>query len=363
MATLYVAHDAAGGGDGSIGDPMTIDEALAVISIDGNEIRLKAGAYDRLLGLVVANNLLIGCKSDWSVPTIDEPPPASIEFTAPASASLITSGATANARLRHLILGNNTGANDLISMPTTGSVRLMRCVLRNIGRSAVVAGDGLQLLGCEVYNWGLSGAAPAVNVASKHAASLIGNYIHGGTGTAATFTSSIGSSAMHNVIAACSQAGILSSYTSPDRPLHLGGNVFYDCESGVQFGSTSVQPIVSRGNLYIANDTYGVRYNGSGAPLLTLIGDGFWSNASGEISSNVQVEEPLARMSLAANPLVAAGGGDFRVRSAADLRRAGWPSTYLSAAAMTARWAYLAAGLPSHGPSARGGRALGGIGG
>ena len=363
MATLYVTHNAPGGGDGSMGNPMTIDEAVAMISVDGHEIRLGPGAYDRLAGLNVLNHLIIGCKSGWVIPTIDEPPPVAIEFSAPGvAAPLITTTATANPRLRHVILGNNTGANDLISMSTTDNLRMLRCVLRNIGRSAVVCRSGLQMIGCEVHDWGQSSAAAAINPGNSSAASLIGNYIHDGTG-GGVVAGAAGAHLAHNVIAGCSSYGILSNFASVAAQIHLNHNVLYDNESGLSIGSTSTQPIVSRGNLYLANSTYGVRYTGSGAPLFTSLGDAFWNNTSGEIQSPVQVEELLARLTLSADPLVDAAGGDFRVRAAAGLRRAGWPSTYLSAAAMTARWAWIAAGLPSHGPAAKGGRVFGGLGG
>lgn len=362
MSTLYVADNAAGGGDGSMGNPMTIDEAVAMISVDGNTIRMKAGAYMRLVGLDIKNNLLIGCKSDWSIPTLWEPPQATIEYSGAVGAPLITSASTSGARIRHLDLGYVTGANDMIST-AGGSLRALRCRMRDIGRSAVAAGDGVQLMGCEITDWGTNAAAPAVNVASKHAAALIGNYIHDGVGTGVTLTSSIGSIAEYNVIAGCSQAGILATYAVADRPTNLAHNIFYNNESGVQFGSTSLQPIISRGNLYLASSTYGVRYNGSGAPLLVSIGDGFHGNTSGEVSPLVNVEELLARYTLAGSPLVDPAGGDFRLKAAIDLRRAGWPDMYLAAGDITARWAYLAAGLPPHGPAAKGGRVFGGMGG
>ncbi|GJM25994.1 MAG: hypothetical protein DHS20C16_24090 [Phycisphaerae bacterium] len=317
----YVTSTAGGGGDGTLGDPWTLPEAASA-AVAGDRVNIKAGTYVLAASFSPSNDGTNSSPIVWSgySSTIGD-----------ADAPVVTldvNGASAHAidcvrayhRFEYLTATGNAGISGVIyGISLSGIANIaFRCRATSVRRGILAAGQGVQIVGCEVDQWaGNSG----IQLAASNSAA-IGCHMHDGGGFGGGFSDPSSGGYYYCVSANNDGNGFLAGQSGGEQNRWLVHCTAYgNGGDGVTInGTPDGQPFVIANCLLVENFLYGIggSNTGVGTPHVTLLGCGFFGNGNGEIRSGVGLSEAIPRVSLAADPIVDMGAGDSRLRADAE---------------------------------------------
>ncbi|HNO78585.1 MAG TPA: right-handed parallel beta-helix repeat-containing protein [Phycisphaerae bacterium] len=312
----YVTTSAAGGGDGSAGDPWTLAEA-ASSAVAGDRVNVQAGTY--VLGASFSpdndgtNESPIVWRGYVSAPGDADMPV--VTFDIDGVSAHVVDCAKAYHRFENITATGNAGdGGSVFGFNLSGEVNILFCCrVTQANRGVSVVGQGSQVIASEVDHWTLGAG---IQLSADNAAA-IGCFVHDGGGFGCGFSAPSSGGYYYCVSANNVSHGFVAGQSGAELHRWLvhctahgnGGD-------GIAInGTPDGQPFVIVNCLSICNALYGIggALVSTGTPHVTLLGIGFFDNSSGEIRDGVKVFEPYPRVSLAEDVMVDPGAGDFRL--------------------------------------------------
>jgi hypothetical protein len=213
-----------------------------------------------------------------------------------------------------------------------------RCLVQNVGGVGIsLAGTGgAWALGCEITGWGQATASAAA-VLLGVSAQAIGCNAHDGAGHGYEWGNLQSLGLAYCIADSCGKYGFYSNIGLPRAKL-LSHCAAYGNTLGGLFLDNNIGPMAMmvHNSLFVNNGHYGIGVNAAAKTLVMLVGAAFFGNASGDVDPNVTPIEPIPRTTLAADPFVDAGSGDFRLQpEVTDLLGRGFPGPFLADGAVS----------------------------
>lgn len=330
----YVTATATGGGNGSLGNPWTIQEAAAA-AVAGDRINVKAGTYALTSTFSPANNGTPTNPIEWRGYTAT--PGDAVAPVATLDANdvnmLVLECTRAYHRFRFLTAADNMGAgpgNYGITLSGT-HVTLERCRCVNTKKGVLLNGPGNAAIGCEVSGWILG---PGFTLTGK-AAVAIGCCAHDGMGQGYLLSSADCGGVFYCLAHSCDGPGFNSTLSGSGDLKQVSHCVAYG-NSGSGIASAQDCPFLVVNTILFGNGGYGIQGGIVIRPHFTLAGAAFGGNASGDVDMNATVLESLPRVTLTSDPFIDAAGGDFRLKpDAAALLGTGFPDYFVNGGQLT----------------------------
>ncbi|MCB9849128.1 MAG: right-handed parallel beta-helix repeat-containing protein [Phycisphaerales bacterium] len=347
----YVTNSASGGGDGSVGDPWTLDEAAANASA-GDRVNVLTGTYIRSATLEPANDGTRDGPVVWRGYTTtpgDANVPV-VTLDSDGSGIRILDCAKAYHRFECIaVTGNGSGGPIAWGMVLDGDHNIAwRCRAYAVRRGISLGGMGSVALGCEAGDFT---SASGIELGGDNTLA-IGCHVHDGTNGIGFSGDSTGG-AFYCLARACTGAGFTFAFGGGGFAKLVAHCVAHgNGGDGVNsIGSPDGAPPVILNTILTANAGYGVGTTATSKAHAMLCGVAFAENAAGEVGTDVTVFEPVPRVSLSVGPFVDADGGDFRLRAdAAALLGKGFPNVLLSDGALSVVRGFPDIGVLPHAP-------------
>lgn len=329
----YVSSVAGGGGDGSLGNPWTLSEAVSA-AVAGDRVNILAGTYTLGSSFTPVNDGASGNPVVWRgyTSTPGDAVQPVVTFDINGVGQHVIDSVRAYHRFECITVTGNAGiGGSIVGFNLSGEANLLyRCRATDVNRGASVTGQGTQLIGCEIDAW-TSGAG--IQLDAENAAA-IGCYVHDGAGLGCGFKAPSSGGYYYCVSANNGTHGFSAGQSGRAMNRWLVhciayGNAGYGTSLN---GSPEGQPLVVVNSLMVANSLYGIGGENvaTGMPHVSLLGCGFQGNSGGEVEPNVSLFEPVARVSFDEDPIVDAAGGDFRLRpDAVSALGVGFPGAML----------------------------------